>query len=239
MPEPIVYPAIGPLAPTKLSHEDLRKRAVKWLTNTKRCSVVLSEMVTAAWETPDAIGWKGAGSILVECKVSRADFFRNADKPSVRAGRCMGTQRFFLVPHGLVAKSDMERFPDYGLMSVGESGNIQVITEAPHRTSNERSEIAMLVSALRRVRTREYLTIMVDSPLLSIDEPPETILRATYFGYVVVCTTCRHTKKPWGRSAPMEMVLCSHECHGYAQEPLPSELWPHESEADFGYKVSR
>jgi len=44
-----------------MTHEDLRKATVRWLTNTKRCSVVLSEIVTAAWETPDGMRLKLRG----------------------------------------------------------------------------------------------------------------------------------------------------------------------------------
>lgn len=75
---------------------------------------------------------------------------------------------------------------------------------------------------------------LADSPA---SEPKK--LRADYFGYKSVCTVCHRTKQPRGRSAPMEMRLCDYECPGYRREPLPSELWPNESEADFGYGVSR
>jgi hypothetical protein len=64
-------------------------------------------------------------------------------------------------------------------------------------------------------------------------------LRTDYFGYRVTCTTCGVTKKPWGRSVPLDSYYCDSDCHGYMQEPLPSNLWPGESEADFGFKVVR
>lgn len=66
-----------------------------------------------------------------------------------------------------------------------------------------------------------------------------TKLREDYFGYRAKCTVCGRDKKPIGRSAPMEMRMCWDECPGYRKEPLPSNLWPHESEADFGYPVCR
>lgn len=64
-------------------------------------------------------------------------------------------------------------------------------------------------------------------------------LRADYYGYTVKCTVCQCIKKPWGRSAPAESYLCDSDCPGYHDEPLPSNLWPNESEADFGYPVTR
>jgi hypothetical protein len=145
-----------------MTHEELRKTAVKWLTNTRRCSVVLSEIVTGANETPDAIGWHrgGAFSILVECKISRSDFFRNDQKWCSRAGKLTGSQRYFMVPEDLVSESDMGKFPEYGLLSVG-AHRICVLVEAPYREPDMRNEVIMLVSALRRVRTREFLTINV------------------------------------------------------------------------------
>lgn len=74
-----------------------------------------------------------------------------------------------------------------------------------------------------------------------------TELRSDYYGYRAVCTVCGREKQPVGRSAPMGMIMCNPHhpifdprgCVGYRQEPLPSNLWPNESEADFGYKVSR
>ena len=64
-------------------------------------------------------------------------------------------------------------------------------------------------------------------------------LRADYLGYRVTCTICGKDKQPVGRSAPIGSCMCSWDCPGYSLEPLPSHLWPRESEADFGYKVPR
>ncbi len=142
---------------TPITHESLRKRAVQWLTKTKHCSVVLSEMVTGAWEIPDAIGWYLGTSIVVECKVSRSDFHANKNKPTIRAG--MGNQRFFMVPAGLLNESDVEG-TDYGLLSVTESGMVRVLRDAPRRDGNQTSEIKMLVSALRRIKQREFIILV-------------------------------------------------------------------------------
>jgi len=148
-----------------MTHEDLRKRAVKWLTNSVGCSVVLSEMVSANTEIPDAIGWKYAASTLVECKTSRSDFFRDGDKCFVRSVHCMGNYRYFLVPDDLISDADLvtaQRF-GYGLLYAGEK-HIQIVKKAERLENYQTGEIAMLTSALRRVQTRQFLTIVSEAP---------------------------------------------------------------------------
>jgi len=56
-------------------------------------------------------------------------------------------------------------------------------------------------------------------------------------GTAVTCIVCGMRKKPVGRSAPMEIAnsLCDWECPGYNQEPHPSQLWPGETQEEFGY----
>ena len=56
-------------------------------------------------------------------------------------------------------------------------------------------------------------------------------------GATVRCTHCRHTKKPRGRSAPMGAYYCDTSCPGYDQNPQVGDLWPRETEEDFGYPV--
>ena len=72
----------------------------------------------------------------------------------------MGRERWFLVPEGLVTVEDMVRYEGYGLLWVVGS-SVRVKLAAVPRATNEANEILMLVSALRRVKTREFLTINV------------------------------------------------------------------------------
>ena len=151
-----------------MTHEDLRKRAVRWLTNTKHCGVVLSEIVSACSEIPDAVGWHGHFSYSVECKVSRSDFLRNGDKIHSRTGRGVGQLRYFLVPRGLIQPNELVDVGldgvkpwDYGLLWYSEgSGAIKVAKEPIRREACRDDEITMLVSALRRVRAREFLVLV-------------------------------------------------------------------------------
>lgn len=59
-------------------------------------------------------------------------------------------------------------------------------------------------------------------------------------GISVECQTCKRTKAPRGRSAPDALYgsLCNSECVGYWGNPMPGDLWPRETEEEFGYPVS-
>ena len=56
-------------------------------------------------------------------------------------------------------------------------------------------------------------------------------------GVRVYCSECGLMKKPRGRSQPLGMALCDHNCEGYDKEPYVGDLWPLETEEDFGYPI--
>jgi hypothetical protein len=43
------------------------------------------------------------------------------------------------------------------------------------------------------------------------------------------CTVCGRSKKPMGRSSPLEMSLCDDDCGGYRESPEPTCRWPGET----------
>jgi hypothetical protein len=45
---------------------------------------------------------------------------------------------------------------------------------------------------------------------------------------MVECADCGRSKKPIGRSSPLEMSLCDDECDGYRKDPYPDCRWPGE-----------
>ena len=129
--------------------------AVHWLRR-YRCGVVLSEQACVSGEMPDAIGWKKAcHSVLVECKVSRADFIADRDKECRKKPKHgVGCERYYLVPQGLVR---IEELPSgWGLLEASH-GQI-VITK--RSAKNLRSaigfqhEMNLLLASLRRVEVR-------------------------------------------------------------------------------------
>ncbi len=98
-----------------MTHDELVDRAVRWLKTTKRCPVVFREH-TAGPESPDALGYRGGWSYLVECKVSRADYFADQKKPSRMVDR---TERpafecWYLTPPGLLRAEELKSW--WGLL---------------------------------------------------------------------------------------------------------------------------
>jgi hypothetical protein len=119
------------------------------------CGVVLCECVGGGFEQPDAIGWKQGGrhSILVEVKVSRADFHRDKKKAH-RANPWMGLgqERWYFTPPGLVRPDELP--PNWGLAEAGPRV-VRKIVKPPklerYDMSVMRREIGLLFSAMRKV----------------------------------------------------------------------------------------
>src|SRR5208282_5844264 len=86
-----------------MTHAQLVQKAVAWLRS-YRCGVVLSEQACLSGEMPDAIGWKKAcHSVLVESKVSRADFLADRDKSfRQRPETGVGCERYYLTSRALI-----------------------------------------------------------------------------------------------------------------------------------------
>src|SRR4051812_17606647 len=135
-----------------MQHSTLVATGVRWLS--RRCSVVLYEFATKADENPDVIGWAPeAGSIVIECKVSRADFLSDAKKTvrkSYRAG--MGQRRYFLCPADLIQVKDLP--PKWGLLWALKGQVIVKRESRGHPERNLAAEVWFLSSMLRRAQIR-------------------------------------------------------------------------------------
>ena len=138
-----------------MTHAQLVQKAVGWL-RAYRCGVILSEQACLSGEMPDAIGWKRAcHSVLVECKISRADFLADREKPFRRKqGLGMGCERFYLAPSDMV---DLEELPaGWGLL---ECHNRQIKLRLPaaknlRTEAGFKYEMNLLLASLRRVEIR-------------------------------------------------------------------------------------
>jgi len=144
-----------------VTHADLVTIAGRWLSTTKHCSVVLTEVVSAATEIPDAIGFKSSHSILVECKVSLEDLRRDTNKCCERAGYRMGGERYYLVHPVLWTKLESRGYTDlpekWGLLTLTPRGQVRVVRNAESilpTTDSRRSEVQLLVSVLRRYQAQ-------------------------------------------------------------------------------------
>jgi hypothetical protein len=138
-----------------MNHAFLVGRAVEWLRR-YRCGVVLSEQACVSGEMPDAIGWKRAcHSVLVECKISRADFLADRNKPFRQKPELgVGSERFYLVPKGLVKAEELP--PAWGLLEYRNRSVELMRASKKNLRSDEgfRCEMNLLLASLRRVEIR-------------------------------------------------------------------------------------
>lgn len=148
------YSAV-PVQPKTMTHAQLVEKAVRWLRR-YRCGVVLSEQACASGEMPDAIGWKRAcHSVLVECKVTRADFLADRAKPfRLKPGQGVGSERFYLTPAGLVRREELPA--GWGLLECCARGveMIHPSTKNLRTDTGFRYEVNLLLASLRRVEVR-------------------------------------------------------------------------------------
>jgi hypothetical protein len=138
-----------------MTHAQLVEKAVHWLRR-YRCGVVLSEQACVSGEMPDAIGWKRAcHSVLVECKITRADFLADRAKPfRVKPEDGVGCERFYLVPARLVRREELPA--DWGLLE-HRGGKIEMTHSSAKNLRSAtgfRCEMNLLLASLRRVEVR-------------------------------------------------------------------------------------
>ena len=145
-----------PKSPAAL-HAQLIERAIEWLRRSYKCGIILSEQYCATGEVPDVIAWKGVcKSVLVECKISRADFLADAGKPfRCKPEEGMGSQRFYMAPAGMIRTEELPKH--WGLLEL--RGREVRMTVRPGRV-DLRSEVGLmkemnlLLASLRRVEVR-------------------------------------------------------------------------------------
>ena len=138
-----------------MTHVQLVQKAVEWL-RAYRCGVVLSEQACISGEMPDAIGWKGScHSVLVECKVSRADFLADRGKRfRQKPDTGVGCERFYLTPKELIGMNELP--VGWGLLEYHHR-MVKVVRAGARdlRTGiGFRYEMNLLLASLRRVEVR-------------------------------------------------------------------------------------
>jgi hypothetical protein len=138
-------------------HAQLISMAVAWLRRHYKCGIVLSEQYCASGEVPDVIAWKGlCKSVLVECKVSRADFLADAGKPfRMKPEEGMGSQRLYMSPSGMIRPEELPMH--WGLLEV--RGHEVRLSVKPGRVDlrtqvGMMKEMNLLLASLRRVEVR-------------------------------------------------------------------------------------
>lgn len=144
------------------THAELVQRAERWLRNTRRCPVVLTEASGTGWEIPDAVGWTCGGlpmSTLVECKTSRADFRVDQTKPfrDQRFGdMAIGRFRYYMAPAGMLDPDEIP--PRWGLLEVRPASVKQTVKatrwdlDTGGSNLGLRHEMEILLSELRKIQ---------------------------------------------------------------------------------------
>jgi hypothetical protein len=138
-----------------MTHAQLVEKAVEWL-RAYRCGIVLSEQACVSGEMPDAIGWKRAShSVLIECKLSRADFLADRGKPFRQKQELgLGCERFYLTPPGLLQIKELPA--GWGLLEIRKR-KVEVLHRSARdlRTASGLAyEMNLLLASLRRVEIR-------------------------------------------------------------------------------------
>lgn len=155
-----------------MTHSDLVHIACRWLS--RSCSVVVSE-IKGTREIPDAIGWHGAATILVECKTSKADFYRDSKK-RFRLYGGVGLSRYYLTPPGLLKEFEIPE--KWGWLETdGTMVSVRKKSE-PFPDRNVNAETRMLVSACRRINQKStiyakiYTHFVKRAPTIHLGEEP-------------------------------------------------------------------
>jgi hypothetical protein len=152
---------LEPDAGVSITHAELVDIGRRWLSTPKAPTkqpwypawkhsalpIVVTEI--SEYESPDVIGWQNNFSWLIECKVSRSDFFADKKKPfRIRPDEGMGGRRFFLTPQGLVKPEEIP--PKWGLLETNGK-RVKVIKDCElFDVYNWKSEMRILQSILLR-----------------------------------------------------------------------------------------
>lgn len=107
------------------THAQLVEMARQWLYR-QDCSYVFTEYGHLT-EKPDALGYLSPKrTILIECKISRADFKADAKKPWRKEPETgVGRWRYYMAPRGLLQPDEL---PDrWGLLEVLPTGTIKCV----------------------------------------------------------------------------------------------------------------
>ena len=122
-----------------------------------RCGIVLSEQGCSSGEMPDAIGWKGKNhSIVIECKISRADFLADCVQAMAEeSSHCVGL-RALLTPlrRGCSSRS---RCPKDGGCWRSQGRELKLVKKSKRKLRQPEglmNEMNLLLASLRRVEVR-------------------------------------------------------------------------------------
>ena len=109
-----------------MTHDDLVEAAARWARR-RGWPIVVTELASAyAMEEADVIAFATCRSLLIECKVSRADFLSDRTKPVRRNPKLgMGMHRAYFTVPGIIQQFELPEL--WGLYEVDASGVSPVV----------------------------------------------------------------------------------------------------------------
>jgi len=134
-----------------MKHAECIGLVTQWLRGDRSARLVLTELSElGSVEIPDVIAWVKRTSLLVEVKVSRADFMRDRKKPfRLHPSTGMGHHRMYAAPPGLIRAEDLPA--GWGLLEVSERGRVMVVVHPkPFGEWNKDAETALLLAYAER-----------------------------------------------------------------------------------------
>ena len=136
-----------------MTHRELCIKAAKYLRNKgiqpfHKCVYAVCELERVG-ESPDAFGFGGSTSQMIEVKISRSDFLSDKKKywrkfPYYGLGRF----RSYMCPEGLIKETELPE--KWGLLYISEKGKIIKIKEPELQECNHMAELQLAASILRR-----------------------------------------------------------------------------------------
>ncbi len=145
-----------------MTHAELVQIGKRWLLR-NGCPYAITEVATAASESPDIIGFRYGKSVLIEVKVSRSDFLADRKKHFREYPEMgMGNYRYYLAPKGLLQQREMPF--KWVLLECSSNERISAKIK-PHLMSGEKGHVywfesyqhaerQLLLSVVRRLAGR-------------------------------------------------------------------------------------
>jgi len=133
-----------------VTHNDLVLMAARWLQFDMKCPIVVSGFTPYAGESPDVIGfYDGGDSVMIECKVSRADLKTDRNKVFRRIPKNgMGNYRYLAVTDDVLRGYD-EIYDNWGVI-VLRGDNFYIASNAKKiKTLRKDLEVSYMVGAIR------------------------------------------------------------------------------------------
>ncbi len=136
-----------------MTHKELVDYGAEWLTKSApntylRCSYAVKELKTLSVEEPDIFGFRSGKTVLIEVKVSRADFLAESKKICRhKFFDGIGMNRYYLCPEGLI---QWDEVGNWGLLWYSGEG-IRIVKKSEWFEGERRNDIAVMYSIIRRL----------------------------------------------------------------------------------------